>query len=183
VDASIEQLRTRQAMLLEQFNTAPAETARELLKPCLDVPRWIEEITAARPFASLDDLLDTARGAAHPFTSEELEGALAHHPRIGEKAAGQTAEASMSRREQSGVDQGDAGTVAALAEGNRAYEEKFGRVFLIRAAGRSAEEILAALRERLGHTPEKEEPVVAEQLREIAMLRLEQRLSREEPGA
>ena len=94
-------------MLLEQFNTAPAEKARDLLKPCLDVPRWIEEITSARPFASLDDLLDTARSAADPFTPEELEGALAHHPRIGEKAAGRSTEASMSRSEQSGVDQRD----------------------------------------------------------------------------
>ncbi|MDQ4502448.1 2-oxo-4-hydroxy-4-carboxy-5-ureidoimidazoline decarboxylase [Sinomonas sp. ASV322] len=170
-------MRTRQAMLLEQFNAAPAAEAHELLKPCLDVPRWIEEITAARPFASLDDLLSAARRAADPFTSEELEGALAHHPRIGERAAGASAEASMSRSEQSGVDARDAATIAALAEGNKAYEEKFGRVFLIRAAGRSAEEMLSALQERLGHTPEEEEPVVAEQLREIAVLRLERSMN------
>ena len=175
-------------MLLEQFNAAPAREVRELLKPCLDVPRWIEEITAARPFASLDALLSSARGAADPFTPAELEGALSHHPRIGEKAGGKSAEASMSRNEQSGVDQRDPETAAALAEGNRAYEEKFGRVFLIRAAGRSANEMLTALQERLGHTPEQEEPVVAEQLREIAVLRLKQSLleqspTREEPSA
>ncbi|WP_275092548.1 2-oxo-4-hydroxy-4-carboxy-5-ureidoimidazoline decarboxylase [Sinomonas gamaensis] len=169
-------MRTRQAMLLEQFNAAPAEEARELLKPCLDVPRWIDEVISARPFASLDDLLDTARTAADPFTSAELEGALAHHPRIGERVSGKSTEASMSRNEQSGVDERDAGTIAALAEGNRAYEEKFGRVFLIRAAGRTADEMLAALHERLGHTPEQEEPVVAQQLREIAVLRLKQSL-------
>lgn len=167
-------------MLLEQFNAAPAREVRELLKPCLDVPRWIEEITAARPFASLDALLATARGAADPLTSAELEGALSHHPRIGEKASGHSAEASMSRSEQAGVDQRDPETVVALTQGNRAYEEKFGRVFLIRAAGRSTEEMLTALQERLGHTPEQEEPIVAEQLREIAVLRLEQRLSPEE---
>jgi 2-oxo-4-hydroxy-4-carboxy-5-ureidoimidazoline decarboxylase len=163
-------------MLLEQFNAAPAEEAQELLKPCLDVPRWIDEVISARPFASLDDLLDTARTAADPFTSAELEGALTHHPRIGERVSGKSTEASMSRNEQSGVDERDAGTIAALAEGNRAYEEKFGRVFLIRAAGRTADEMLAALHERLGHTPEQEEPVVAQQLREIALLRLEQSL-------
>ena len=89
----------------------------------------------------------------------------------------------MSRSEQAGVDPGNQAVVTALAEGNRAYEEKFGRVFLIRAAGRSADEMLAALRERLGHTPEQEEPIVAEQLREIAVLRLEQSLSREELSA
>jgi 2-oxo-4-hydroxy-4-carboxy-5-ureidoimidazoline decarboxylase len=61
----------------------------------------------------------------------------------------------------------------ALASGNRAYEEKFGRVFLIRAAGRTAPEILAALNERLAHTAAQEDAIVAQQLREIALLRLE----------
>ena len=74
----------------------------------------------------------------------------------------------MSRAEQAGRRPGDAAVAAALAEGNRAYEQRFGRVFLIRAAGRSATEILAALTERLGHTPAEEEPVVADQLRQIA---------------
>lgn len=170
-------------MLLEQFNAAPASEARELLKPCLDVDRWVEEITDARPFASVEDLLAAARRAADPFTPQELEGALSHHPRIGERASGASTEASMSRSEQAGVDPENQVVVKALAEGNRAYEEKFGRVFLIRAAGRSADEMLAALRERLGHTPEQEEPIVAEQLREIAVLRLEQSLSREELSA
>ena len=70
-----------------------------------------------------------------------------------------------------------AAIASALAEGNRAYEERFGRVFLIRAAGRSAAEILDALTERLAHTPAEEEPVVAEQLREIAVLRLKGRFA------
>ncbi|WP_369045368.1 2-oxo-4-hydroxy-4-carboxy-5-ureidoimidazoline decarboxylase [Sinomonas sp. P10A9] len=161
-------------MLLDQFNAAPAEKARELLKPCLDVDRWVTEIVDARPYARLDDLLTTARGAAHPFTDQELEAALAHHPRIGDRAEGASTEAGMSRSEQAGVDPADHATSAALAEGNLAYEEKFGRVFLIRAAGRTSEDILKALRERLGHTPGQEDPVVAEQLREIAVLRLQQ---------
>ena len=59
------------------------------------------------------------------------------------------------------------------AAGNHAYEEKFGRVFLIRAAGRTATEILAALRTRLTHSPAEEDAIVAQQLREIAVLRLE----------
>ncbi|WP_077488962.1 2-oxo-4-hydroxy-4-carboxy-5-ureidoimidazoline decarboxylase [Sinomonas mesophila] len=163
-------------MSLEQFNNAPAEDAKKFLRPCLDVDRWVDEIAQARPFASLEDVLKHARTAAEPFSHQEIEGALAHHPRIGERAAGTTTEAGMSRSEQAGVDQQDQETITALAEGNRDYETKFGHVFLIRAAGRSAGEMLAALRERLAHTPEQEEPIVAEQLREIAVLRLEQSL-------
>ena len=70
------------------------------------------------------------------------------------------------------VDARDADLQRALREGNREYEERFGRVFLIRAAGRSAPQILASLRQRLENEPEVEERIVAGQLREIALLRL-----------
>ena len=159
-------------MRLDAFNRADREEAIAALRPCLDIDRWCAEVADARPFGSVDELVAWAEVAASPLTAAEVEGALAHHPRIGERAAGAGAEAAMSRAEQAGVDADDAEIAAALAAGNRAYEERFGRVFLIRAAGRSAREMLDALTERLGHTPGEEEPVVAEQLREIAVLRL-----------
>jgi len=159
-------------MELAVFNTADRDEAIKTLTPCLDISRWVETIVDARPYANVDDLLGQAQRAAEPFTPAEVESAMAHHPRIGERPKAQTTEAAMSRSEQAGVDPGDSQTTAALAEGNRAYEEKFDRVFLIRAAGRSAQEMLAALQERLTHTPEEEDTIVAGQLREIALLRL-----------
>lgn len=160
-------------MKLAEFNKAGRADASKVLRPCIDVQRWIDEIADARPFATGEDLLRFARGAASPFTSEEVAGALAHHPRIGERPTATSTEAAMSRSEQAGVDPADAAIADALAAGNRAYEEKFGRVFLIRAAGRTAPEILAALNERLDNTPAQEDAIVAQQLREIALLRLE----------
>ncbi len=160
-------------MRLAEFNEADRADASKVLRPCIDVQRWIDEIADARPFASGEDLLGFARGAASPFTSGEVAGALAHHPRIGERPTAPSTEAAMSRSEQAGVDPADAALADALAAGNRAYEEKFGRVFLIRAAGRTAPEILAALNERLDNTPAQEDAVVAQQLREIALLRLQ----------
>jgi OHCU decarboxylase len=159
-------------MTLDAFNGADRDEAIAMLRPCLDIERWCTEIADARPFGSVEELVAWAEVAAAPFTAAEVEGALAHHPRIGERPAGSSAEAAMSRAEQSGVDPADAEVAAALAAGNRAYEERFGRVFLIRAAGRSSREILDALTERLAHTPAEEEPVAAEQLRQIAVLRL-----------
>src|SRR5699024_9791115 len=102
----------------------------------------------------------------------EIDAALARHPRIGERAQGAAADARMSRREQSRLGITD-DIQRRLDEGNAAYEAAFGFVFLIRAAGRSAEEILASLEERLRNTPEVERRIAAEQLREIAVLRLE----------
>ncbi|PFG30705.1 2-oxo-4-hydroxy-4-carboxy-5-ureidoimidazoline decarboxylase [Paramicrobacterium agarici] len=159
-------------MQLEQFNQLSDDDALDVLRPCLDIERWGRAISVERPFASRAQLIAFATEAASPFTEAELERALSHHPRIGERAEGEGAEASMSRSEQAGVDTSDA-TAHALAEGNKAYEARFDRVFLIRAAGRSSEEILAALTARLGHTAEEEQAIVDHQLREIAALRLE----------
>ncbi|MEY9778403.1 2-oxo-4-hydroxy-4-carboxy-5-ureidoimidazoline decarboxylase [Arthrobacter sp. MW3 TE3886] len=160
-------------MLLEDFNAAGRPEAAAALRPCLDIGRWIEELVDSRPFGSTGRLLDAARRAAEPFTAAEVEAALAHHPRIGERAAGNSTEARLSQSEQATLGVPDPAVAAALAEGNRHYEERFGQVFLIRAAGRSREEILAALTTRLAHTPEEELAVIGQQLREIAVLRLE----------
>ncbi|MGY2746876.1 2-oxo-4-hydroxy-4-carboxy-5-ureidoimidazoline decarboxylase [Pseudarthrobacter sp. O4] len=160
-------------MQIEQFNAAKRPEAVALLRPCLDIQRWIDSLANARPYSDVGSLLDAGRRAAAPFTSAELESALAHHPRIGERAAGNSTEARLSQSEQAGLGAPDVAVDKALADGNRAYEAKFGQVFLIRAAGRSREEILAALNSRLDHTPEQEELIIGEQLREIAVLRLE----------
>ncbi|XAS67064.1 2-oxo-4-hydroxy-4-carboxy-5-ureidoimidazoline decarboxylase [Micrococcaceae bacterium Sec5.7] len=160
-------------MKLAEFNEADRADVTAVLRPCIDVRRWVDQIADARPFAGGAELLSFARDAAAPFTSAEVEAALAHHPRIGERPTAKTTEASMSRSEQAGVDPADTAVTDALAKGNRDYEDKFGRVFLIRAAGRTAPEILTALRDRLANTSEQEDVIVAQQLREIALLRLE----------
>lgn len=156
-------------MLLTEFNSRTRDAAVDVVKPALDIPRWYDAIVDGRPYASIEALTDAAAQVAAPLTAAELDAALAHHPRIGERPEGQSAEAALARNEQSGV---DAAAAEALAAGNRAYEERFDRVFLVRAAGRSADDILALLQLRLGNTPEQELAVVDQQLREIAALRL-----------
>lgn len=156
-------------MLLEEFNSRTRDAAIGVVKPALDIPRWYDALVDGRPYASVEALTAAAMAVAAPLTEPELDAALAHHPRIGERAQGDSAEAAHARSEQAGV---DASAAAALAEGNRAYEEKFDRVFLVRAAGRSADDILGLLRQRLSHTPAQELIVIDQQLREIAALRL-----------
>ena len=164
-------------MLLQEFNEAARSEIVSALRPCLDIPRWVDQIADERPFSSTEDLILHARRAAYPFTAHEVESALAHHPRIGERAAGDSSEARLSRDEQDALGAASDAVTAALTEGNRSYEEKFGRVFLIRAAGRSKEEILEALQVRISHTAAEEEPIVQQQLREIAIHRLQGMMS------
>ncbi len=158
-------------MDLPDFNCAPAADLTPTLLACCDVPAWAAAVLADRPYADVDALLGTADEAARRFTPADVDRALGAHPRIGERAHREGPEAGWSAREQSGVDT-DAGTRRALAEANRAYEDRFGRVFLICATGLSAADVLAALRRRLTHDDRTEAAVVAEELRRIALLRL-----------
>jgi 2-oxo-4-hydroxy-4-carboxy-5-ureidoimidazoline decarboxylase len=142
------------------------------LAAALGVQRWVDEVAAGSPYADLPALLEAAAAAATPLSSEEIDEAMAHHPRIGERPVGDGAAQAFSRREQASADADDEEVNAAIAAGNAAYEERFGRVFLIRAAGRSRAEILGELRRRLEIDDAAELAIVGEQLREIALLRL-----------
>jgi len=156
-------------MTLDEFNAAPGDELMPVLLACCDVPVWAAAVRDARPYPDVESLVDVADQLARTFTADEVDRALAAHPRIGEQAQGRSTEAAWSRQEQSGVSQ-DA--QAELVEANRAYEERFGRVFLICATGLSAEQILESARSRLGNDDATEAAVVAEELRKIALLRL-----------
>ncbi len=159
-------------MLLAEFNATDRASATAVLSLCIGVPRWVEELADGRPYADRASLLAHAATAAEPFGADEVAAALDRHPRIGERATGPATEAALSRQEQSGIATADAELAESIRRGNLAYEVRFGRVFLIRAAGRSAGEILGQLTARLGNTPDQEDLIVAQQLREIALLRL-----------
>lgn len=160
-------------MTLNEFNMTGRDAAIRAIRPCLDVARWLAAIVDGRPYDSTEAVLEVAREAACPFAPGEIEAALAHHPRIGERARGQATEARMSAGEQAGIARGS----AELAAGNAAYERKFGRIFLIRAAGRTSAEVLSELHRRIALGRDEELQVVADELRQIAALRLAQVLT------
>lgn len=152
-----------------RINALPRRELVERLLGCLDVTRWAEEIADHRPYSDEDELRRTAERAARALSAAEVRGALAAHPRIGQR----TAAGSRSRREQSGVDTSNDALAEALRRGNEDYERRFGHVYLVCASGRTGEEMLADLRSRLDNAPEDELAVVADELRKIALLRLE----------
>lgn len=151
---------------------------RDGLATCLAVPRWVDEVAAGAPYATLDDLLDAAGLAATPLSAAEVDQALADHPRIGERSVGDGPGSAFSAAEQAASESDDAELAEQLAAANRAYEEKFGRIFLIRAAGRSRLEILDELQRRLELDPGDEIKIVAAELRDIALRRITQLFGR-----
>lgn len=157
---------------LDDFNSDPAGTVAEALRTCNAAPRFAAEVLAGRPYPDTEAVVARAEQVARALPWGEVTLALAAHPRIGDRVAGASAEAEASRREQSAMSDADAEVRAALVEGNRAYEDRFEHVFLIRAAGRSPEEMLAELRRRLGNDVESERAEVMEQLAQITGLRV-----------
>lgn len=146
-------------LTLTDFNAAGADDVRPVLTACLAVPRWVDAILDRRPYDNEDAL---RAAAALPLSSDEIRQAMAAHPRIGERPAD-----GWARSEQSGVDNAD-----AFAAANAEYEAKFGHVYLVCASGRSGEELLKILRERLDNDPATELAVAGQELLKIAELRL-----------
>jgi 2-oxo-4-hydroxy-4-carboxy-5-ureidoimidazoline decarboxylase len=148
---------------LASFNAAATEDAVAAMMSCCSSKRFATAMAAGRPYASLAAAEAAVTAAFASLDWADILEAIAGHPRIGDRANGQSA------AEQSGVADSSR---AALADGNREYEEHFGHVFLICAAGLSGEEMLAALRERLGNDPDTERKVATTELRKITVLRL-----------
>lgn len=159
------------------FNSLPAgKLEAELLAVCA-APAWGAAVAALRPYESRAAVLAAADAAARGLSWPEVLRGLSAHPRIGERAQGESKEAAWSRREQStAASSGDDATRAALVAANHAYEDRFGHVFLIFASGRTQEEILAAARERIDNDEQTERTIVTDELRKIALLRLERLL-------
>ncbi len=153
----------------EHLNALSEHAARAALTRCCGAGRWVERLLAARPFASDRALLETAERTWWELGPEDWREAFAHHPRLGERDKG----GDWSRREQAGMDGAPAAARRALAEGNRAYERRFGHVFLLCVTGKSAAEMLAELTRRLDNDPARELRLAAGEQMKITRLRLE----------
>ena len=158
---------------------AAAEAEKELLQ-CCGSTRWAQQMTAARPFATLDELLATANEIWSSLDRNDWLEAFRSHPKIGEKKAADpvsTQARQWSGQEQSGVATASQETVDSLATLNRAYEEKFGFIFIICATGKTSDEMLSALRERIEHDTADELPIAAAEQSKITALRLNKLLT------
>ena len=153
---------------MQEFNRLPDEAARQALGSCCSSRRWIDAVAAGRPYPDLAALLEASDAAVAALSEADLREAMAGHPRIGE----QREPAGWSSREQAGVRSADDDLRRALADGNAAYERRFGHIYLACATGRDAAELLALLRSRLGNNRQTEWGVVASELAKINQLRL-----------
>ncbi|MGH9757651.1 MAG: allantoicase [Candidatus Acidiferrales bacterium] len=165
--------------VLDRFNELAARQAARALLDCCGSKRWVSRMLEIRPFATVEELLEAADKIWKAMDRKEQRAAFGHHPPIAGKKAGrkQSAKARRwSRGEQSRALQGETETLAVLAAANQAYHAAFGHVYLVCATGKSSEEILKTLRQRLSNDPETEWRIAAEEQRKITRLRLEKLL-------
>ena len=160
---------------LDRLNAlGEAEAVAELLR-CCGSRRWADRMAALRPFDSEEGLLEAADAVWKGLDDADRLEAFAAHPRIGDLDALRAkfaSTASWAAGEQAGVSDADEATLRALADGNRDYEARFGHIFIVCATGKTAGEMLALLRERLGNDPEAERAVASEEQAKIARIRL-----------
>lgn len=157
---------------LTRINSLPPEAAEAEFMSCCASLAWARAMVARRPYTHVVAMTGAAREALAELSWPQVAQALAAHPRIGAPPAGERRDAAWSRTEQAGVDHRDDGTLAALTEVNRAYEERFGHVLLIFASGKSGPEMLELARARLGNDTTAEHQVIREELAKIVDLRV-----------
>jgi OHCU decarboxylase len=170
----------KKSNVLTRWNSLPLLQAAVEIFPCCGSNLWARQMAAVRPLKDEDSLLAASDKIWTSLTEDHWMEAFAHHPRIGHSVAPSTAparSAQWSTEEQQKVGAAEDNVLAALAEGNRAYEERFGRIFIVCAAGKSAHTILDILQRRLRNDEQTELEESAEQQRQITSLRLKKWMS------
>jgi 2-oxo-4-hydroxy-4-carboxy-5-ureidoimidazoline decarboxylase len=166
-------------MTLAELNALPEAEAGEAFARCCGASAWVERMVARRPFTRDAQVLEIARETWQTMTPAGWREAFAHHPRIGDLDSLQrryAATADLASREQAAVSKTTRAVLEALAEGNRAYEQRFGYIFIVFASGKGAEEMLELLKNRLGNEPAAEIGIAAGEQWKIMERRLGQML-------
>jgi allantoicase len=157
----------RIALGLERLASLPRSACERELLGCCGSKNWASEVAGERPFETEEQLREIADRVWAGLSREDWLEAFAAHPAIGG-----TTKSRWSQDEQKGTHGASTETMRALASENERYRTKFGHVYLVCATGKTADEMLALLRSRIDHDPQKEIEVAAEEQRKITHLRL-----------
>src|ERR1700733_9150584 len=152
-----------QAGPLAAFNAASAEAAERDVLACCESRSFARRIVRDRPYRDPAALQDAVTAAFEALTWDDIVESMNAHPRIGDRVQS----GGWSAAERAGAAAAGDTVRQALADGNLAYEERFGHVFLICAAGLSGQDMLGQLRARLGHDAAAERAAVREELLKI----------------
>lgn len=167
-------------MTIAEFDHLNKEEKKKLLYQCCGSNAWVEKMLSVPPIDDLVELFEDAEEKWYECSEKDWKDAFLNHPKIGDLESLKKKFASTAQwasNEQSGVNTATEKILEKLAEGNKLYEDKFGYIFIICATGKSAEEMLKNLGERLSNDPEDEIKIAAGEQNKITQLRLEKLFS------
>lgn len=162
-------------MTLDELNSLDIDGARHFFRQCCTSDHWLEFMANNRPYSSQDELLSTADTSWSACGEKDYLQAFAGHPKIGDVNSLKAKYANtrdMAGHEQSGAATASDETLKALADGNAAYETRFGYIFIVCATGKSADQMLSLLNDRLNNQLEHELTIAAAEQHKITRLRL-----------
>jgi allantoicase len=163
----------RRMLGLRWLNALVPALAERELATCLGAPAWARAVAAERPFADEAALAAAAERAMEALDDPSWDAAFGAHAKIGQPKDDAR---GWSSAEQRGVAGADAGTRDALREATRAYEERFGGMFLTCATGKDATTLLSEIRLRMQNDAATERRIAIEEQKKITRLRLEKLL-------
>jgi 2-oxo-4-hydroxy-4-carboxy-5-ureidoimidazoline decarboxylase len=161
--------------VLARWDRLSLDEAQDEIRPCCGSRAWSHQMAERRPIGDEAALLAMSDDIWAHLSESDWTEAFASHPRIGETRTEQPVHgrsAAWSTQEQENAIAAADIVKAALADANRDYEQKFGRIFIVCATGKTAPEILAILQRRLANDGKTELHEAAEQQRQITRLRL-----------
>ena len=159
-------------MQLEEFNFLPAVDAVSALYGCCHCQTWAEAVSAGRPFDDVETLQSYAQQVWLQANEMEMLEAFSGHARIGDIELLRSRYAGRATQEQGQVLQASESVIQELYQLNKAYEEKNGFIFIVCASGKSAEEMLRLLQDRIDNPRDLELKNGAREQGEITRLRL-----------
>ena len=166
-------------MNLVELNQGNSEKAHNELLKCCGSSKWVKNILAARPFSSIAELHVQAKKTWLELGEDDYLEAFASHPKIGESKVPEKAKNTVNwtRKEQFGMLSASDPVKLKLEKQNLKYEKKFGYIFIVCATGKSAEEMLDLLQNRLENSPLIELNIAACEQNKITILRLNNMLA------
>jgi OHCU decarboxylase len=163
---------------LRRLNSLPFGDAHEAFMSCCGSPKWADAMVRARPFPDLNEIACKAEENFDGLAVDDWKEAFAAHPRIGEtRVRGGEHAQRWSQQEQAAAAISSSEVQGKLQQQNEEYYSRFGYIFIICATGKSAEQVLALLKERLQNDPAAELKIAAGEQRKITLLRLQKMMA------
>jgi 2-oxo-4-hydroxy-4-carboxy-5-ureidoimidazoline decarboxylase len=161
------------------LNNATADQAFSIIEACCCAPRWVEAMVASRPFLTKQAVFETAQVIWQSLDEHDYLIAFEGHPQIGDISTLKAKYASTSQvagHEQAGMSLAQEDLLKEMAQVNQDYLHKFGFIFIVCASGKSAEQMLNLIKNRITNSPAVELSIAAQEQAKITQIRLEKLL-------